>query len=184
MTTFHGTTILAVRRPGEVVLAGDGQVSLDKLVLKHKARKLRTLLDGKVLAGFAGSTADALTLFEKFEGKLKEHQGSLARAAVELAKEWRTDRFLRRLEALLLVADGTQTLLLSGNGDVLEPDGGVIGIGSGGPYAQAAAQALLEATELPAEEVARRAMRIAGELCVFTNGELSLERLGGSRQEA
>ncbi|HOX46628.1 MAG TPA: ATP-dependent protease subunit HslV [Myxococcota bacterium] len=179
MQQFHGTTILAVRRPGEVVLAGDGQVSLDKLVLKHKARKLRTLLDGKVLAGFAGSTADALTLFEKFEGKLKEHQGSLTRAAVELAKEWRTDRFLRRLEALLLVADREKTLLLSGNGDVLEPDGGVLGIGSGGPYAQAAAQALLESTELPAEEVARRAMRIAGELCVFTNGELSLERLGG-----
>jgi ATP-dependent HslUV protease subunit HslV len=183
MPAFHGTTILAVRRPGEVVLAGDGQVSLDHLVVKHKARKLRSLLEGKVVAGFAGSTADALTLFEKFEVKLKEHQGSLARAAVELAKEWRTDRFLRRLEALLLVADQEKTLLLSGTGDVLEPDAGVLGIGSGGAYAQAAALALVENTELPAEDIALRAMRIAAGMCVYTNVEIALERLVGGRGE-
>jgi ATP-dependent HslUV protease subunit HslV len=158
-------------------MAGDGQVSLDKMVLKHGARKLRTLLDGKVLAGFAGSTADALTLFEKFEGKLKEFSGGLVRAAVELAKDWRTDRMLRRLEALLLVADKEKILLISGTGDVIEPDGGVMAIGSGGPYAFASAQALLEHTQMTADQVAQEAMRIASDICVFTNNEISLERL-------
>ena len=159
------------------MMAGDGQVSMDKLVLKHSARKVRTLLDGKVLAGFAGSTADALTLFEKFEAKLKEYSGGLLRSAVELAKDWRTDRVLRRLEALLLVADREQILLISGTGDVIEPDGGVMAIGSGGPYALAAAKALMEHSDLNADQVAQQAMRIAADLCVFTNSELVLEQL-------
>ncbi len=171
------TTILAVRREGKTVIAGDGQVSLDKMILKQNARKIRTLLDGQVLAGFAGSTADALTLFEKFEGKLKEYSGGLVRAAVELAKDWRTDRILRRLEALLLVADRDQILLISGNGDVIEPDGDVMAIGSGGPYAHAAAQALHEHTQLPAKTIAAESMRIASEMCVFTNNKIELESL-------
>jgi len=175
--TVRSTTILAVRRGDTVVMAGDGQVSLDKTVLKHRARKVRTLLEGKVLAGFAGSTADALTLFEKFEGKLKEYGGGLVRAAVELAKDWRTDRVLRRLEALLLVADREQILLISGTGDVIEPDAGVMGIGSGGPYALAAARALLEHTDLPAEKIAENAMQVAAEICVYTNGEVVVEKL-------
>jgi ATP-dependent HslUV protease subunit HslV len=174
---MRGTTVLAVKKGNQMVMAGDGQVSMDKLVLKHSARKVRTLLDGKVLAGFAGSTADALTLFEKFEAKLKEYSGGLLRSAVELAKDWRTDRVLRRLEALLLVADQEQILLISGTGDVIEPDGGVMAIGSGGPYALAAAKALMEHSDLPADQIATQAMRIAADLCVFTNSELVLEQL-------
>jgi ATP-dependent HslUV protease subunit HslV len=177
MDTMRGTTVLAVKKGDKMVMAGDGQVSMDKLVLKHSARKVRTLLDGKVLAGFAGSTADALTLFEKFEAKLKEYSGGLLRSAVELAKDWRTDRVLRRLEALLLVADREQILLISGTGDVIEPDGGVMAIGSGGPYALAAAKALMEHSDLAADQVAQQAMRIAADLCVFTNSELVLEQL-------
>ncbi len=177
MKTIRATTILAVRRPGQMVMAGDGQVSMDKVVIKHRARKVRTLLDGKVLAGFAGSTADALTLFEKFEAKLKEYSGALVRSAVELAKDWRTDRILRRLEALLVVADREKILLISGTGDVIEPDSGVMAIGSGGPYAQAAATALLNHTDLDAKQVAVEAMRIAADLCVFTNSEITIEQL-------
>jgi ATP-dependent HslUV protease subunit HslV len=177
MDTMRSTTVLAVKKGDKTVMAGDGQVSMDKLVLKHSARKVRTLLDGKVLAGFAGSTADALTLFEKFEAKLKEYSGGLLRSAVELAKDWRTDRVLRRLEALLLVADREQILLISGTGDVIEPDGGVMAIGSGGPYALAAAKALMEHSDLTADQVAQQAMRIAADLCVFTNSELVLEQL-------
>jgi ATP-dependent HslUV protease subunit HslV len=177
MDTMRGTTVLAVKKGDKVVMAGDGQVSMDKLVLKHSARKVRTLLDGKVLAGFAGSTADALTLFEKFEAKLKEYSGGLLRSAVELAKDWRTDRVLRRLEALLLVADREQILLISGTGDVIEPDGGVMAIGSGGPYALAAAKALMEHSDLSADQVAQEAMHIAADLCVFTNSKLVLEQL-------
>ncbi len=177
MEPLRCTTVLAVRKDGLTVLAGDGQVSMDKLVLKHKARKVRTLLDGKVLAGFAGSTADALTLFEKFEAKLKEFSGGLLRSAVELAKDWRTDRMLRRLEALLLVADSEKILLISGTGDVIEPDGGVMAIGSGGPYALAAATALMDDSDLTADRIAEKAMRIAADLCVFTNAELALEKL-------
>jgi ATP-dependent HslUV protease subunit HslV len=176
-TTFHGTTILAVRKDGRVVMAGDGQVSMDRTVLKHGAKKVRRLADGKVLAGFAGSTADAFTLFEKFEGKIKEFKGNLPRAAVELAKEWRTDRYLRRLEALLLVADRQDTLLISGTGDVIEPDGDAMAIGSGGQYALAAARALLKHASLPAREVAQEAMAIAAEICVFTNTRVTVEEL-------
>jgi ATP-dependent HslUV protease subunit HslV len=178
MTTIRSTTILAVRRDTMMVMAGDGQVTMDKVVLKSRARKVRTLLDGKILSGFAGSTADALTLFERFEAKLKEHGGSLVRAAVELSKEWRTDRVLRRLSAMLMVADLQQILLVSGTGDVIEPDSGVMAIGSGGPYAQAAARALLENTELPADEIARRAIAIAADICIFSNHEITLEKLG------
>ena len=177
MDKMRSTTVLAVKKGNQTVMAGDGQVSMDKLVLKHSARKVRTLLDGKVLAGFAGSTADALTLFEKFEAKLKEYSGGLLRSAVELAKDWRTDRVLRRLEALLLVADREQILLISGTGDVIEPDGGVMAIGSGGPYALAAAKALMDHSDLPADKIATEAMRIAADLCVFTNSELVLEQL-------
>jgi len=178
MHRFRSTTILAVQRGDRTVMAGDGQVSMNQVVLKHGARKVRTLLDGKVLAGFAGSTADALTLFEKFEGKLKEYSGALTRAAVELAKDWRTDRMLRRLEALLLVADQEKILLISGTGDVIEPDAGVMAIGSGGPFAQAAASALVQHTELDAEVIARQAMAIAADLCVYTNAELTVASLG------
>ncbi len=171
------TTILAVRRDGMTVIAGDGQVSMDKIVLKHKARKIRKLLGNKVLAGFAGSTADALTLFEKFEGKLKDYEGALVRSAVELAKDWRTDRLLRRLEALLLVADSEKILLISGTGDVIEPESGIMAIGSGGPFAHAAACALLENTQLPADKIAMEAMRIASRICVYTNDSIVLESL-------
>jgi ATP-dependent HslUV protease subunit HslV len=174
---FHGTTIVVVRKGGTVVMAGDGQVSLDKTVLKHGARKVRKLADGKVLAGFAGSTADALTLFEKFEAKLKAYKGNLSRAAVELAKDWRTDRYLRRLEALLLVADAKTTLLISGNGDVIEPDGDAMGIGSGGQFAYAAALSLLKHSTLGAKEIALEAMATAAEICVFTNDRVSVEEL-------
>ncbi|MCI0571154.1 MAG: ATP-dependent protease subunit HslV [Myxococcaceae bacterium] len=171
------TTILCVRRDGKTVMAGDGQVSLDKTVMKSTARKVRRLGDGEVLAGFAGSTADAFTLFERFEAKLKEHRKNLARACVELGKDWRTDRYLRRLEALLVVADREKTFILSGAGDVVEPDHGVAAVGSGGNFALAAARALLEHSALPAADVARRALEIAADIDVFTNKSLTLEEL-------
>ncbi len=174
---FHGTTILCVRREGKVVLVGDGQVSLDKTVMKGNAKKVRRLGDGAVVAGFAGSTADAFTLFERFEAKLKEHQKNLARACVELGKDWRTDRFLRRLEALLIVADKDRTFILSGAGDVIEPEHGVAAIGSGGHYALAAARALQENSQLPAKEIATKAMEIAADICIYTNTNFSFEEL-------
>ncbi len=173
----RATTILAVRRDRQVAMAGDGQVTVGDAVMKHTARKIRLLREGKVLAGFAGSTADALTLFEKFENQLDKYQGNLRKAAVELTKEWRTDKYLRRLEAMLVVADNEQTLVLSGEGDVIEPDGGVIAIGSGGNYALAAARALLEHTALSAAEIARAAMEIAASLCIYTNDQITLHVL-------
>jgi ATP-dependent HslUV protease subunit HslV len=173
----HGTTILSVRRGSEVVLGGDGQVTLGNTVIKANARKVRRLYKDQVLAGFAGGTADAFTLFERFEAKLEKHQGHLTRAAVELAKDWRTDRILRRLEALLAVADRTSSLILTGQGDVIEPEGGLIAIGSGGPFAQAAARALLDNTELPAREVCERALNIAADICIYTNRSLTIEEL-------
>jgi ATP-dependent HslUV protease subunit HslV len=177
MTEFQGTTVVAVSRGGRVAMAGDGQVTMGNAVLKRTARKIRRIHEGQVLAGFAGSTADAFTLFEKFEAKLAEFRGNLKRAAVELAKDWRTDRVLRRLEALMVVSDGKDLMLLSGNGDVVEPDDGVIGIGSGGSFALAAARALLLHTELPAAEIAREAVRVASEICVFTNDNIVLEEI-------
>lgn len=174
---FRGTTILSVRRGGHVVIGGDGQVSLGNTVMKGNARKVRRLYQGKVLAGFAGGTADAFTLFERFEGKLEQHRGNLTRAAVELAKDWRTDRSLRRLEALLAVADKEASLIISGNGDVIEPEQGLMAIGSGGPYAQAAARALLENTEMPALEIVEKALSIAADICIYTNHNLTLEEL-------
>ena len=182
MSTYLGqpvraTTILAVRRAGQVAMAGDGQVTVGDAVMKHTARKIRHLRDGTVMAGFAGSTADALTLFEKFEVQLEKYQGNLRKAAVELTKEWRTDKYLRRLEAMLVVADSEQILVLSGDGDVIEPDGGVIAIGSGGNYALAAARALLEHTALSASEIARASMEIAASLCIYTNDQILLHVL-------
>ncbi len=177
MESFHGTTILSVRRDGRVALGGDGQVSFGQTVLKANARKVRRLYKEQVLAGFAGATADAFTLFERFEAKLEKHQGHLVRSAVELAKDWRTDRILRRLEAMLAVADASSSLLITGNGDVLEPEGGLIAIGSGGPYAQASARALLEHTQLPAREIVEKALHIAADICIYTNHELSIEEL-------
>jgi ATP-dependent HslUV protease, peptidase subunit HslV len=177
MDQFHGTTILALRRDGAVALGGDGQVTLGNVVVKSGARKVRRLYRDSVLAGFAGSTADAFTLFERFEGKLEKHAGHLTRAAVELARDWRTDRLLRRLEAMLAVADREASLLLSGTGDVLEPEHGLIAIGSGGPYAQAAARALLEHTELPARTIVERSLRIAADLCIYTNHQIVIEEL-------
>jgi ATP-dependent HslUV protease subunit HslV len=174
---YHGTTIVSVRRNGKVVIGGDGQVSLGNTVLKANARKVRRLYHDQVIAGFAGGTADAFTLFERFEGKLEKHQGNLLRAAVELAKDWRTDRILRRLEALLAVADKSTSLILSGNGDVIEPEQGVMAIGSGGPYAQSAARALLENTELDARAIVEKALAIAADICVYTNRNLVLEEL-------
>jgi len=174
---WHGTTILAVRKAGHVVVAGDGQVSLGQTILKAGARKVRRLGNGSVIAGFAGATADALTLFERLEGKLEKHAGQLARACVELAKDWRTDRYLRRLEAMMAVADKDVSLVLSGTGDVLEPDDGLIGIGSGGNYALAAARALITFDELGAEEIARRSMKIAADICIYTNTNVTLEIL-------
>jgi ATP-dependent HslUV protease subunit HslV len=174
------TTVLAIRRGGHVVLSADGQVTLGQTVLKGTAKKLRSLASGRVLAGFAGSTADAITLFEKFEGKLAQFPGNLARAAVELAKEWRTDKYLRHLEALLLVADAERILVITGQGDVLEPDGDAAAVGSGGSYALAAARALLRATELPAPEIARRSMEIAAEIDIYTNGDTAVLELGGT----
>jgi ATP-dependent HslUV protease, peptidase subunit HslV len=174
---FHATTILAVRRDNKVVVAGDGQVSFQNTVMKSSAKKVRRIKDGKVVAGFAGSTADAFTLFEKFEAKLKEYSGNLTRAAVELAKEWRTDRILRRLEALLIVADKEKTFTISGNGDVIEPDDDIAAIGSGGPFALAAARALLRNTKMSAKEIALAAMKIAADICVFTNDAITIEEI-------
>jgi ATP-dependent HslUV protease subunit HslV len=173
---MRSTTILAVLRDGRAALAGDGQVTLGQTVVKHSATKIRRIAD-RVLTGFAGSAADGLTLFEKFEAKLTEHRGNLPRAAVELAKEWRTDRLLRRLEAMLVVCDREHLLLISGSGEVVEPDDGVAAVGSGGPYAQAAARALIRHTDLPVEQVVREAMRIAAEICVYTNAQITVEVL-------
>ncbi|MCF8470012.1 MAG: ATP-dependent protease subunit HslV [Parvibaculum sp.] len=173
---WHGTTILTVRKGGKVVIAGDGQVSMGDTIMKGNARKVRPLGKGDVIAGFAGATADAMTLFERLEAKIEQYPGQLTRACVELAKDWRTDRFLRRLEALMIVADKEATLVLTGNGDVLEPDGGVVGIGSGGNYALAAARALAD-MDLTAEEIARKAMAIAADICVYTNNNLTVESL-------
>lgn len=173
--TWHGTTILSVRKGRQVVVAGDGQVSLQSMVLKPSARKVRRVGKGDIVAGFAGSTADAFTLLERLESKLERHPGQLMRAAVELAKDWRTDRYLRRLEAMMAVANAEISLLLTGNGDVLEPDDGLIGIGSGGPYALAAARALVDVNDLDAEEIARRSMAIAADICVYTNNHLTIE---------
>jgi ATP-dependent HslUV protease subunit HslV len=175
--TWHGTTILSVRKGGTVVIAGDGQVSLGQTVIKSNARKVRRLGDGNVIAGFAGATADAFTLFERLEAKLEQHAGQLTRACVELAKDWRTDRYLRRLEAMMAVADKTVSLTLTGNGDVLEPEDGLIGIGSGGPYALAAARALIGIDDLDAEEIARRSMKIAAGICIYTNENVVVEKL-------
>ncbi|TYO97910.1 ATP-dependent protease subunit HslV [Desulfallas thermosapovorans] len=175
---FHATTIVAVKQGNEVAMAGDGQVTLgENTILKHNARKLRRLHGGEVLAGFAGSVADAITLFEKFEGKLESYQGNMKRAAVELAKEWRTDKYLRRLEALLIVADKECILVISGNGEIIEPDDGVVAIGSGGSYAIAAARALVKHTGMNAAEIAREALSIASEICVYTNDHIIVETL-------
>ena len=177
MESFHATTIVSVRRNGRVVIGGDGQVTLGNTVMKANARKIRRLGKGDVLAGFAGATADAFTLFELFEEKLAKHSGNLTRAAVEMAKEWRPDRRLGRLEAMLSVADRDASLLISGNGDVLEPEHGLIAIGSGGPYAQSAALALLENTELDARQIVERALKIAGDICIYTNHNTTIEEL-------
>ena len=178
MEQFHGTTILSVRRGATVALGGDGQVTLGQVVLKGGARKVRRLYEDKILAGFAGGTADAFTLFERFEAKLEKHQGNLLRSAVELAKDWRTDRMLRRLEAMLAVADKEHSLVITGNGDVLEPEYGLIAIGSGGPYAQAAARALLENTAIDAEGIVRKSLAIAADMCIYTNQNVIVETLG------
>lgn len=181
MEQFHGTTIVSVRRKtpqgDQVAIGGDGQVTLGNIVIKGTARKVRRLYHGKVLAGFAGATADAFTLFERFEAKLEKHQGHLTRAAVELTKDWRTDRVLRKLEAMLAVADATTSLIITGNGDVLEPEDGVIAIGSGGAYAQSAAKALIENTELSAQQIVRKSLAIAGEICIYTNMNHTVEAL-------
>jgi ATP-dependent HslUV protease, peptidase subunit HslV len=174
---FKGTTIICVRKGNSVALAGDGQVTLGQVVMKHSARKIRRLYNDKVLAGFAGSTADAFTLFEKFDAKLQEFRGNLSRAAVELAKDWRTDRVLRKLEALLIVADAKVTLILSGVGDVIEPDDGIAAIGSGGSYALAAARAMLATSDLEAPEIAEKSLQIAAEICIYTNDRIALETL-------
>ncbi len=174
---MHGTTVLCVRRDTKVVMAGDGQVTFGESVMKHSAKKIRRLFDDKILAGFAGSTADALSLFGRFEGKLQEHHGNLARAVVELAKDWRTDRALRHLDALLVVADTKSTFLVSGRGDIIEPDDGICAIGSGGAFALAAARAMAKHTKLGAREIAQEAMRIASEICIFTNDNFTLEEL-------
>jgi ATP-dependent HslUV protease subunit HslV len=181
MEQFHGTTIVSVRRSTpqgvQVAIGGDGQVTLGNIVVKGSARKVRKLYQGKVLAGFAGATADAFTLFERFEAKLEKHQGQLTRAAIELTKDWRTDRVLRRLEAMLAVADQTASLIITGNGDVLEPEHGIVAIGSGGAYAQSAAIALLQNTELSAEDIVRKSLGIAGEICIYTNMNHTVEVL-------
>lgn len=174
---FHGTTVLCIRKNNSVVMISDGQVTLGNTVLKHNAKKIRKLYNGKVLTGFAGSTADAFTLFERFEGKLETYKGNILRAAVELAKDWRTDKILRRLEALLVVADREHILILSGNGDVIEPEEGIAAIGSGGPFAYAAAKALYENTELSAREIANKAMEIASKICIYTNNTTVMEEL-------
>lgn len=177
MEQLHGTTILSVRRGAKVALGGDGQVTLGQVVLKGGARKIRRLYQDRILAGFAGGTADAFTLFERFEGKLDKHQGNLMRSAVELAKDWRTDRVLRRLEAMLAVADREHSLVITGAGDVLEPEHGIVAIGSGGPYAQSAARALLENTTLEPAEIVERALSIAADVCIYTNHQRSIEVL-------
>jgi ATP-dependent HslUV protease subunit HslV len=177
MESWHGTTILSVRRGNLVALGGDGQVTLGNIVVKSSARKVRKLHKDQVLAGFAGATADAFTLFERFEAKLEKHQGQLVRAAIELTKDWRTDRVLRRLEAMLAVADRSASLIITGNGDVLEPELGLVAIGSGGAYAQAAARALLEHTDLPPAEIVKKALTIAGDLCIYTNQSHTIEQL-------
>jgi len=173
---WHGTTIILLRKNNETVVAGDGQVSLGNTVLKSKAKKVRKIESREVIAGFAGSTADALTLFERLEAKLEKHAGNLQRAAVELAKDWRSDKYLRRLEALMAVADKTHSFIISGTGDVLEPEDGIIGIGSGGNYALAAAKVLIE-TDLKAEEIARKAIKVASDICVFTNNNITVEKI-------
>ena len=182
MEQYEGTTILSVRRNGRVVIGGDGQVSLGNTVMKGNARKVRRLYRDQVLAGFAGGTADAFALFERFEAQLEKYQGHLTRAAVELAKDWRTDRALRRLEALLAVADAKTSLVITGNGDVIEPEDSLIAIGSGGAFAQSAARALLDNTELGAEDIVRQSMKIAGDICIYTNHNLTLETLETDEQ--
>ena len=177
MEQFHGTTIVSVRRGNQVCIGGDGQVTLGNTVMKGNARKVRRLYQNKVLAGFAGGTADAFTLFERFDAKLEKHQGNLTRAAVELAKDWRQDRMLRRLEAILAVADPETSLIITGNGDVMEPEDGIIAVGSGGPFAQAAALALLRNTELPARTIVEEALKVAGEICIYTNNHLTIDEL-------
>ena len=177
MEQYHGTTILSVRRGRHVALGGDGQVTLGSIIIKASARKVRKLHQDRILAGFAGGTADAFTLFERFEAKLEKHQGNLVRSAVELAKDWRSDRALRRLEAMLAVADREHSLVITGNGDVLEPEQGIIAIGSGGAFAQSAARALLENTELSPELIVRKSLEIAGDLCIYTNNHLTIETL-------
>lgn len=177
MEQYRGTTIVSVRRGDQVVIGGDGQVTLGNTVMKGNARKVRRLYKDQVIAGFAGGTADAFTLFERFESKLEMHQGHLVRSAVELAKDWRTDRMLRRLEAILAVADSKASLIITGNGDVIEPEEGLIAIGSGGPFAQAAARALLRNTDLSALEIVRQSLTIAGEICIYTNNNLTIEEL-------
>jgi ATP-dependent HslUV protease subunit HslV len=174
---FHATTIISVRRDGRVAIAGDGQVSMGNTIVKATAKKLRTMNEGKIIAGFAGSTADAFTLFEKFEAKLSEYRNNLTRASVELAKEWRLDKVLRRLEALLIVADNEKTFVISGTGDVVEPDDGIAAIGSGGPYALAAARALIQHSKLSAKEIAEESLRYASQICVFTNDQIIVEEL-------
>jgi len=180
MEQFHGTTILSVRRGDRVAMGGDGQVTLGAVVVKASARKIRRLYHDRILAGFAGGTADAFTLFERFEAKLEKHQGHLQRAAVELAKDWRSDRVLRRLEAMLAVADATTSLVITGQGDVLEPEFGIVAIGSGGAYAQAAAKALLTHTELSPAQIVKEALTIAGDICIYTNQNHSIETIGAS----
>jgi ATP-dependent HslUV protease subunit HslV len=177
MDTFHGTTILSARRGNRVALGGDGQVTLGSVVVKGGAKKVRRLYQDRILAGFAGGTADAFTLFERFEAKLEKHQGNLVRSAVELAKDWRTDRVLRRLEAMLAVADRGTSLVITGQGDVLEPEHGIVAIGSGGPYAQAAARALVDATDLAPREIVERALAIAADICIYTNHQRTIEVL-------
>jgi len=179
----RATTVVCVRRNGHVVMAADGQVTLGEGVIKHTAKKIRRLYNDKILAGFAGSTADAFSLFARFEGKLEQYHGNLGRAAVELAKDWRTDKVLRHLEALLLVSDASLTFLISGAGDVIEPDGGVAAIGSGGSYALAAARALIENTDLPARKIAEEAMKIAGKICIYTNDNFTVEELSGAQEK-
>jgi ATP-dependent HslUV protease subunit HslV len=180
---IRSTTVVSVRREGTVVMAADGQVTLGEGVIKHTAKKIRRLYNDKILAGFAGSTADAFSLFARFEAKLEQYHGNLGRAAVELAKDWRTDKVLRHLEALLLVSDVTQTFLISGAGDVIEPDGGVAAIGSGGSYAVAAAKALVDNTDLPARKIAEEAMKIAGKICIYTNDSFTIEELSSDKQK-
>ncbi|MEE9158395.1 MAG: ATP-dependent protease subunit HslV [Gammaproteobacteria bacterium] len=183
MQQFQGTTVLSVRRHGRVVIGGDGQVSFGNTIMKGNARKVRRLFHDTVLAGFAGGTADAFTLFERFEGKLETHQGNLTRAAVELAKDWRTDRILRRLEAMLAVADKSTSLIISGNGDVIEPEDNLMAIGSGAPYVQAAARALLDHTEMDARTIVETALNIAADICVYTNHQLTIDELDATEKE-